>query len=105
MIREVRYDEEGFLINMEDWSTEVAMSIAAREGLKLSEDHWLVINIAREFYEKTGVSPVMRPLVKLVRDKAGERLGSSLGLAVLFPDKPNRLVAKIGGLPKPSDCL
>ena len=52
----------------------------------------------------------MRPLVKLVRERVGPELGSSIALMRLFPpDKMRggsaRLVALIAGLPVPENCL
>ncbi len=36
----------------------------------LGEDHWRVIDVVRRFHAETGVSPSMRPLVKLARQRA-----------------------------------
>jgi TusE/DsrC/DsvC family sulfur relay protein len=65
-------DKEGYLVDLNDWSESVATELAARTGLELTQEHWQIITILRDFYRTTGVSPTMRPLVKLVRDRLGQ---------------------------------
>ena len=99
------FDEEGFLLDAKTWTEDLAQKIAASHGLKLTCDHWKVVRAVQEFYNDTGVSPSLRPLVKLVRDRVDPALGSSLALMSLFSERTTRRVAQISGLPKPSDCL
>ncbi len=54
-------DEDGFLIDPEDWSDSWAMHMAEQEGLApLGERHWRVIKHIRERYFRVGGVPVMR---------------------------------------------
>ena len=101
----IEFDEEGYLRNLDDWNETVALSIADSEGLTLTQDHWEIINIIREFYEQYQLSPAMRPLVKAVSLKLGKDKGKSIYLMKLFPGSPAKLIAKISGLPKPDNCL
>lgn len=101
----IKFDASGFLVDQHAWSTEIAEDIAKRESIDLTDDHWKVIWAVRRFYASTGVSPSMRPLVKIVRNEVRSELASSLAMHELFPGQPSRMVAMIGGLPKPSDCL
>ncbi len=101
----IEFDEEGYLRNLNDWSETVAVEIAASEGITLSEAHWEIISIIREFYQNYELSPAMRPLVKAVSLKLGKDKGKSIYLMKLFPGSPAKLVAKIAGLPKPDNCL
>jgi tRNA 2-thiouridine synthesizing protein E len=98
-------DKEGFLIDPSTWSPATAEWLAAREGIALTEAHWTLIALIRAFYEAREVSPPMRVLVKLVRDQIGEECGNSLYLLKLFPGSPAKLLAKVAGLPRPSNCL
>jgi tRNA 2-thiouridine synthesizing protein E len=98
-------DKEGFLTDRSRWNEEVAQELATREGIVLEDAHWQVVRVARAFYDETGVSPEMRPLVKLARERIGPEAGSSIYLLRLFPGNPAKLVAKIGGLPRPTNCL
>ena len=106
----LKVDRHGHLANTEVWSEEVAHALAGGVGIDLCADHWRVLAAVRNFHRDTGVAPSMRPLVKLVRERVGPELGSSIALMRLFPpDKLRggsaRLVALIGGLPVPENCL
>ena len=98
-------DKEGYLTDLNDWSEAVAEQIASAEGIELSDAHWALIRLVRQFYADFEVSPAMRPLVKLTREKLGPEQGNSLYLLKLFPGSPAKVLAKIAGLPRPTNCL
>ena len=98
-------DEDGFLIDMQSWSADHAVAVASDLGIELTNEHWRVIETMRNFYDKTGVSPSMRPLVNVVKTELGSQIGNSLTLATLFTHKTTRRIAQISGLPKPADCI
>lgn len=98
-------DREGYLTDISEWSKEVAEELARQSGIFLNDNHWQLITLVRDFYRETGVSPTMRPLVKLVRERIGVHLGTSIALMKLFPGNPAKLIAKISGLPRPTNCL
>jgi tRNA 2-thiouridine synthesizing protein E len=101
----MRVDKEGFLVDLTEWSNPVAIELAGREGIDLTMDHWAVIEVLRKFHETTGVSPSMRPFVKLIGERLGREKGNSIYLLSLFPGSPAKLAAKIAGLPRPTNCL
>ena len=90
-------DKEGYLKHLNDWTPEVAQW--------LEVEHWEVINALRGFYANTGISPAMRILVKIVKQNVSIDKGNSIHLLTLFPGSPAKLVAKIAGLPRPTNCL
>ncbi|MFT6406074.1 MAG: tRNA 2-thiouridine synthesizing protein E [Marinomonas primoryensis] len=98
-------DEEGYLLNLQDWTPELAHHLAKDVDVKLTDAHWEIIYLLREFYHDFEVSPAMRPLVKAVTKKLGAEKGRSIYLMTLFPGSPPKLAAKIAGLPKPANCL
>lgn len=98
-------DREGFLLDLGAWDTQVADALAAAAGVQLTAAHWEILQLLREFYRTTEVSPAMRPLVKLVRERLGEDKGRSIYLLQLFPGSPAKLAARIAGLPRPTNCL
>ncbi len=98
-------DAEGFLQQMEDWTPDIARSIALQENISLTEQHWEIIYLVREFYKKFDLSPGMRPLVKYLGNTLGSEKGKSIYLMQLFPGSPAKLAAKLAGLPKPANCL
>ncbi|MDJ0879063.1 MAG: TusE/DsrC/DsvC family sulfur relay protein [Halieaceae bacterium] len=102
---ETAFDKEGFLRRLEDWSPEVAEQIAEREGIELSDAHWEIITLLREFYQRFEASPANRALVKFTAQQLGAEKGRSIYLMSLFPGSPAKLGSKIAGLPKPDNCL
>ena len=101
----MRLDKEGFLVDLADWNDAAALELAKRERIELTPEHWAVIAVLREFHQTTGVSPAMRPLVKLVGQRLGPEKGTSIYLLSLFPGSPAKLASKIAGLPRPTNCL
>lgn len=98
-------DKEGFLSNLNDWNREIAEQLAAAEGIELTDAHWQVIGLLREYYREFDSSPAMRALVKYVRLQLGAEQGKSSYLLSLFPGSPAKIGSKIAGLPKPDNCL
>ena len=105
MTNKVTLDEEGYLLNLNDWTPELAEQLAAELEITLTEAHWEVVHLLRDFYQEFEVSPAMRPLVKAVSKKLGAEKGKSIYLMTLFPGSPPKLAAKIAGLPKPANCI
>lgn len=103
--REIELDKEGFLKNLTDWNESVANALAKNENILLTEAHWEIIYLVREFYQTFQISPSMRALVKRTEQQLGAEKGKSIYLLQLFPVSPAKFVSKIAGLPKPANCL
>ncbi len=101
----IALDDEGYLYNLEQWTPEVARLLAEEEQLELTEAHWEIIHLLREFYQQYQLSPAMRPLVKAVAASLGKDKGRSIYLMKLFPGSPAKVAARLAGLPKPDNCL
>lgn len=98
-------DLEGFLLKREDWTPEIAEALAAAEGRTLTEDHKAVISLVQDFYDRYGIAPNNRALVRAVKTALGPAQGSSVALMKLFGGAPAKTVAKYAGLAKPPHCL
>lgn len=98
-------DKEGYLADLEQWSTDVAILLAQQDGIELGAAHWEIIHLLRQFYVTYQLSPAMRPLVKYIQQHLGADKGKSLYLLQLFPGSPAKLAAKIAGLPRPTNCM
>nr|BFD43041.1 TusE/DsrC/DsvC family sulfur relay protein [Pseudomonas sp. FFPRI_1] len=103
--RAIELDKDGYLVNLEDWSAEVAEALATAEALQLSAEHWEVLDLLRGFYQEFQLSPATRPLIKYCALKLGPDKGNSLHLNRLFKGTPAKLAAKLAGLPRPTNCL
>lgn len=95
----VEVDDEGFLLDVQQWNEQIAEKIARANGIEgLTDRHWQVVNFMRKAYLETGSAPSIRSL------------GKTSGVAIkelyeLFPKGPAKLAAKIGGIPKPRGCI
>jgi tRNA 2-thiouridine synthesizing protein E len=98
-------DEEGYLVNLSDWTEDVANVIAKAENVEMSENHWEVVNFLREYYNEYQIAPAVRVLTKAIGKKLGPDKGNSKYLYELFPYGPAKQACKIAGLPKPTGCV
>lgn len=92
-------DEDGFLEDSDVWNEEVAMALALTEDVEeLTEEHWVLINYLRDYYQKFGVAPMIRKLCK----ETGFNLNK---VYELFPSGPAKGACKVAGLMKPTGCV
>jgi TusE/DsrC/DsvC family sulfur relay protein len=98
-------DEEGYLVNLSDWTEDVAGAIAKVENIEMSQNHWEVVNFLRDYYNEYQIAPAVRVLTKAIGKKLGAEKGSSQYLYELFPYGPAKQACKIAGLPKPTGCV
>ncbi|MDD2061088.1 TusE/DsrC/DsvC family sulfur relay protein [Pseudomonas sp. GD03860] len=103
--RTIALDKDGYLVELGDWSDEVAQALAEHEQLELTPEHWEVLTLLRAFYQEFELSPATRPLIKYTALKLGPEKGNSLHLNRLFKGTPAKLAAKLAGLPKPTNCI
>jgi tRNA 2-thiouridine synthesizing protein E len=100
-----RFDDNGFLIEWREWTAVLAHEFAVAENIVLTEHHWEIITLLRDFYADYGDSPANRALVNYVKTHLGVEKGNSHYLMTLFPGSPARIGSRIAGLPKPKHCL
>jgi len=98
-------DGHGFLADWQAWTPEVAHTFSQIEGVELTEAHWEILGLLRDFYQEYEASPANRALVNYVKRQLGSDKGNSLYLMSLFPGSPARVGSRIAGLPKPKNCL
>jgi TusE/DsrC/DsvC family sulfur relay protein len=88
-------DDDGFLVNMEDWTEEVAKALSEREGGEtLTEDKMDILKFMREYYKKYNFFPILHAVCKNVhqpKDCVTEKF--------IDPVK----AWKIAGLPNPGE--
>lgn len=96
---------DNYLKNLAAWSEATARQLAIEENIELTEAHFEVLQVARQFYADYGFSPSMRPLIKSIATQLDISKARSIYLMQLFPPSPAKMTAKIAGLPKPKNCL
>lgn len=94
----VAFTADGYLTDATQWTRGIAETLAAGQGIALTEAHWKVLEAARGDFAATQASPNIRRLTQV------QPLGTK-ELYGLFPRAPGRAIAKIAGLPKPAGCL
>ncbi len=98
-------DKAGYLLKVEDWQADIAVTLAKTENIELTDNHWEVVKFVRQFYLEFNTSPAMRALVKAMANEFGPEKGNSRYLFKLYPKGPAKQATKIAGLPKPAKCL
>ena len=97
--KSVEVTEEGFLVNPDDWTEDMALELAVEEGIsELTEQHWQVINFMRSDYTQKGQIPTIRR----IKNAGGV---PTKDLYSLFPNGPAKKAARIAGLGKPQGCV
>jgi len=95
---DINVDGEGYLYNRDDWTPDVALELARRDGVDLGETHMRYINEARRMYDENSVVPPIR--------KFSKAMGvSTKDLYSVFEHGPMKQICKWGGLPKPTGCV
>lgn len=90
----------GYLVNAEDWSEDLAKFMADQESLPLTDKHWDLINFLRdEYFNNNQNQPNTRNIVKAMSDKWGQKLGQK-DVYELFPKDPSKQGGRIAGLPE-----
>lgn len=95
---QIQVNDEGFMTEPDEWSEQLATSLAAQIGIDLTEEHWRAIRFLREDYAKEGETATLRRIsvVGGIPTKS---------LFQLFPQKPAKKLAYVSGLPKPHGCV
>lgn len=87
-------DEDGFLLDPEMWSKDVAQTLAEEEVPDgLTEDHWKVIDFLRDYYMDCGSVPP----VPMLRKRTGVNLQS---IYRLFPSGLEKGACRVAGIPR-----
>ena len=96
---DVEVNDEGFLVDSQSWTREIAEAIAEEIGIApLTDEHWQVIDFCRKDAVEQGQPPGLRRISKL----SGINMKQ---LYQLFPKGPGKLAARVSGLPKPQGCI
>lgn len=98
-------DEEGFLVDLSQWTEEICETMASGDDIVLTSEHWDVINFLRSYFEEYQIAPAVRVLTKQIKKQFGKEKGNSKYLYALFPYGPGKQGCRFAGLPKPTGCI
>lgn len=96
----IETNDNGYLLDIEDWTEELAPVLAGLEDIELTDRHWDVIRYLREeFIDNRGNQPNTRAILKAMSAAWGEKI-SQKDLYDLFPGDPSKQGGRIAGLPE-----
>ena len=102
----IETDENGYLVNLEDWTEDVAKVLAVGEEIEMTEEHWNLVKFLRGYYDEYQIAPAVKVLTKAIAtEKEMDKKVASEFLYGLFPKGPGLQACKIAGLPKPTGCV
>lgn len=93
--------EEGYLNDPEDWDGDVAIQLARTEGIKLTNDHWRVIEFMRDYFAEQGIAADARFVIKYLAEELGYGDRARARLFELFPYGYVKQACKIAGMRRP----
>lgn len=98
-------NDQGFLLDSTQWNRQVALELARREAIELSDEHWEILLFIRDYYQQFKHLPNARMFAAAIRKQLGAEKAQSRYLQHLFPAGPLKYACKLAGLPKPPTCL
>jgi len=101
----IQLSEAGWLENLDEWSEGLAEVVAKNEQIpELTEEHWNIINLAREYFHDNGSVCEPRAFTKLMKAKYGRDKSDQKYIYSLFPQGLIKCANKVAGLPRPKGC-
>ena len=101
----IEIDDEGYLLNPDDWSLELAEVIARGENMELTDERLEIVQFVRQQFEERECIPEMRTLLKTLREKHGKEIATRKYVYALFPYGYGQQACKIAGMRKPLKLL
>ncbi|HHH45736.1 MAG TPA: TusE/DsrC/DsvC family sulfur relay protein [Thiotrichales bacterium] len=95
-------DAEGYLVDPETWSEEVARALAAEEGIELDDRYWPILHFMRGYWTEHRVAPDVRHVVDFLMAEQGfDKKSAKQHLFRLFPYGYVKQACKIAGMQRP----
>jgi len=98
-------DEEGFLLNANDWDPDLMEELAAETELPLTAERLAVVEFIRSYFENTQSVPEARVMLKHMEQLWGSEKASRRYLYELFPRGYGQQACKIAGMRKPRKLM
>jgi TusE/DsrC/DsvC family sulfur relay protein len=95
-------DVEGYIVNPEDWTENLAQELAGEEDLELTEEYWTILRFMREYWQQYRVAPDVRHITKhLVEAYGYDKKRAKQHLFSLFPYGYVKQACKVAGMQRP----
>jgi dissimilatory sulfite reductase related protein len=93
----INVNEEGYFLDPTQWSKDIAIEMAKRENIELSDKHFQILEFLRNRF-LNGETLTIRSI-----GKSG--IVDIKQFYELFPGGPLKMSSKIAGIPKPASCV
>jgi len=93
----VNLTEDGYLVDLSQWTKEIGTELAKEEGIEMTDRHWEVIKWIQEQVKADNALSVR-----------GIKKSGVIDIKefyALFPGGPLKLSTRIAGVPKPKSCI
>jgi tRNA 2-thiouridine synthesizing protein E len=90
---------------MDDWDKDIAEYFAAAEGIRMTDEHWVIVQYLRDYYRQYQIAPMIKVLVKNIGNILKRGSVMNRYLYELYPDGPAKQACKIAGLPGSAGCV
>jgi tRNA 2-thiouridine synthesizing protein E len=95
-------DDEGYLIDPDDWTPELAVALAREQDLVLTSEHWIAIGFVRDYHAGHGITPDIRHVAKHLAAHLGcDKKTAKERIFELFPYGYVKQTCKIAGMRRP----
>jgi tRNA 2-thiouridine synthesizing protein E len=104
--RMIPIDDEGYLVDFNDWSPALTEAMAEATGVKLTDEHWLLIDFLHRFYQEYEIAPEIPILVRNLCKDQNDCRWTKRYIEELFPGGA-KMACRFAGLTKPvgRSCL
>jgi len=93
---------EGYLVNPDEWTEDIARDIADEEGVELGKETWMALRFIRSYYEEHGIIPDIRHLVTFIAASLHcDKKTAKKMVFDMFPYGYVQQACKIAGMQKP----
>ena len=89
--------EDGYLTDVSQWTKEIGLEIAKKEGIVMTDRHWEVVSWLQE--------QVKNEIALSIRGVKKSGVFDIKEFYTLFPNGPLKISTKIAGVPKPKSCI
>jgi tRNA 2-thiouridine synthesizing protein E len=94
-------DNEGYLLNPDDWTEDLAEALALEAELDLVGEQREIVWFVREYFEQHLSVPEARKVLKFMKEQWGAEKATRKYLYKLFPRGYAQQACKVAGMRKP----
>jgi len=100
--KSIETDNEGYLVNPDEWNEEIASLFAQGEKVEMTELHWKVIGFMRQYYNEHQTPADVRYVTKFIANEVGcTKKEAKKHFFELFPFGHVQQCCKIAGMRRP----